>query len=233
MPLRFTLIHGANGVPAGMEPLSSRLRPSVDLFLPTLLGHGGRALPDRFTVAALAADVVAQLDRAGIERTAIGGYSFGGVVALSLARHHPARITAVATLATRVFFDADAVRHFVHLTEPARLGRPGNPRKDQLAAEHHPHEWSAVPTRTRALFATLGASPPLDADDLRAIAAPAFIVSGERDPLAPAAETDRIAARLRDARTWIFPGRAHPLRHVPLPGVANAIVTWLEATAAR
>ena len=94
------IIHGANSAAAEMAPFIEALRPYTRAVAPSLPGHGGRALPERMTVADFAGDVIAYMDREGIARDVITGYSFGGLVALYIARHYPQRVTAVVALAT-------------------------------------------------------------------------------------------------------------------------------------
>ncbi len=78
-----------------IEHYSSRYR----IVAPDQRGHGLSDKPDStYAVEEMAADVVALLDRLGIERTIVVGHSMGGYVAGWLAAMRPERVTAVAIL---------------------------------------------------------------------------------------------------------------------------------------
>lgn len=64
-----------------------------------LRGHGGSAVPkEGFTLADLAADVMALADALWLGRLDLAGHSLGGMVALAILRSHPGRIDQVALL---------------------------------------------------------------------------------------------------------------------------------------
>lgn len=224
------LLHGSNGAASTMralaEPLQQRTTAPVRAL--DLVGHGGRPVPERFSVEDLAADVIATMDRDGIAQAVLLGYSFGGYIALYLARHHPRRVAGVCTLAAKLRFDAKTVQHFVHLADPARLSRPGNPRAAQLAQDHHPQDWRRVSENNRALFKALGATPSLTDDDLRVIAAPALVISGELDQLVTPQETLEIAKLIPGSEVATFKGFGHPLAAAPLDRVAWLVGEWLK-----
>ncbi len=228
MPHPFLLIHGANSAGREMAPLAEPLRAHVQVLTPDLPGHAGRPLPDALTVQGAAEDLIGVLDAAGIERAVVGGYSLGGVVALFLARHHPERVAGVLTLATKYIFDERAVQHLTHLTDPERVARPGNPRHAALLELHQPQDWRAVILANQAMFRGLGARPPLTEADLRAIQAPALVISGQTDQVVPAQETALLGRLLPHAHTLIFPGYAHPLAAVPITPLVPHIARWLS-----
>lgn len=235
MPPPLLLLHGSNGAASTMqalaEPLQKRTRVPVRAL--DLVGHGGRPVPEQFSVEDFAADVIATMDRDGIAQAVLLGYSFGGYLALHLARHHPQRIAGICTLATKLRFDARTVQHFVHLADPARLSRPGNPRAAQLAQDHHPQDWRQISERNRALFTALGAAPALTEDDLRTITAPVLVISGELDQLVPMAETKDIARLLPQSHLASFRGFGHPLAAIPLDRVSWLVAEWLKMLARR
>ena len=169
------MLHGANGRGQAIRSLVDALAP-LEVHAPDMLGHGGRELPERLSIAEMAADVVGYMDRKGIRRAVAGGYSVGGYVALYVARHYPERVTGVVTLATKWVFDEATVAHLTHLADPERLSRPGNPRAAQLEASHRPQDWRRVTEANRQLFRDLGAHPPLSEEDLRASAS--LVIAG-------------------------------------------------------
>jgi pimeloyl-ACP methyl ester carboxylesterase len=221
------LLHGSNASGPEMEPLARLLRPHFELRAPNLLGHGGRPVPDGYSLEEMSEDLIAWLDSERIGRCDLFGYSVGGYVALHAARRHPDRFRAFATLAAKYLFDESAVKHVVHLSQPARLARPEIGRKPEMERAHGARNWEKVALNTCELFRRLGERPPLSEADLTRINVPALIVSGDRDPLVSAEESRRLADLLPFARLALFPGPAHPLKEVPLDQVVRAFRSFI------
>ncbi|TVV74566.1 alpha/beta fold hydrolase [Sphingomonas solaris] len=234
MPETLVLLHGANGSAAEMAPVAQRLPPEIVTFAPDWLGHGGRPPPGaEYGITAIADDIEAAMDTAGIGRCFVFGYSIGGMLAMMLAHRRPDRIAGIATLAARAIWHPAAVAHIVHLADPARLTRPGNPRAAELAAIHHPTDWRLVNAANRRLFADLGHNPPLSPGDLRAMRVPVLVMNGSEDQLVPLAETHALAGSFATWRLGLFPGPAHPLTATPLDDIAASIAGFIRDVVAR
>jgi 3-oxoadipate enol-lactonase/4-carboxymuconolactone decarboxylase len=65
-------------------------------------GHGGSPVSpdDSVTIADLGTDVLAALDRLGVERAHLAGLSLGGMTAMWIGAHHPDRVRRLALLCT-------------------------------------------------------------------------------------------------------------------------------------
>jgi pimeloyl-ACP methyl ester carboxylesterase len=95
----------------------------------------GRGLSDKpltgYTMADHAADIIGLLETLQLERVMLGGHSFGGLLTLYLAAHHPQRFSRLVVL------DAAARMHpdTFELIRPAieRLGKPVASWEDYLA----------------------------------------------------------------------------------------------------
>src|SRR5438309_8766575 len=93
------LLHGQPGSGADWARASSLLASTNTVVVPDRPGYGrtgGRALGFRANAAA----VVALLDRLGLERAAMVGYSWAGGVALALAEDHADRVSGLALVAS-------------------------------------------------------------------------------------------------------------------------------------
>jgi pimeloyl-ACP methyl ester carboxylesterase len=220
------ILHGVSGSAAEMAPLTNPLSAWFDARTPNLLGHGGRAVPDGYTLEEMADDLVQWLDREAIGPAFFLGYSLGGYLALHLARHRPERVRAVAGIVVKHVFDEAGVAHITYLADPERLARL--PRKDELIAVHGEENWIRVTNNTARLFQGFGREAPLSDEDLRGIDTPVLLLSGDRDPLVPEAQSRRLADLLPNSRLGLFPGAAHPLRQVPILDVTRAIKAFLE-----
>ena len=141
-------LHGANSAGAELQAFVDAMKPYTPVRTPDLLGHRGRPIHDRITIGDVADDIVAWMDREGIDRDVLGGYSFGGTVALYLARHHPARVSGVVPLASKHVFDATTLQRWTHLLSHARvegITLPGGIRRvDELTRLHAPSKWQDV-----------------------------------------------------------------------------------------
>lgn len=89
-------VHGitANGLAWGA--VADQLGGRVRLIAPDLAGRAGsRAEPGPYGLARHADDVIALLDRRGIDRAVVAGHSMGAYVAAMAAVRHPDRVTSV------------------------------------------------------------------------------------------------------------------------------------------
>ena len=225
-------LHGANSGGVELAPFVEAMRPYAAVHTPDLLGHGGRPIPERIAMRELADDVVAWMDSQRIESDVVGGYSFGGTLALYLARHQPDRVRGVVALAAKHVYDAETLRHWTHLVTHERLARlkfPWGTRTDELTRIHAPNTWQAVADLNARLFAALGEAAPLTQADLAAIRQPVMIVSSNLDQIVPWAETLALGKLIPGSHVAMFYGPAHPMRAIALPAIARTIGEWLRA----
>ncbi len=221
------LIHGAVGCAAEIEPLAAAFRHYTEVRTPNLIGHGGRPIPARLTIDAIARDLIEQCDRDGIERTFVTGYSLGAYIALYLARHFPSRVLGACALAPKVVFDARTVEHWTHLADPERLRRNGRALVHEK--NHAPQDWVEVTRVNSELFVSLGRDPALGEADFAAIRVPVMIVSSDRDALVPWDEARALAKAIPGSHLAMFYGGAHPLAAVPVHPVARTIAGWMDS----
>jgi 3-oxoadipate enol-lactonase len=225
------LLHGANSAACEMTPLADVLRAYGVVHAPNLIGHGGRDIPQEVTLREMAADVVGWMGRQGLQRAVMVGYSLGATLALHLARHHAAHVIGACCLAPKYVFDTRTVEHWVHLVQPTRLGRPGNPRTQQLVRAHAPRDWVEVARLNERMFVALGREAPLSDADLAAIGVPVMLVSGDRDPVVPWDEVLALSRLVPASKVAMFYGAAHPLTAVPLLAVARVMGPWIRDVA--
>jgi len=95
------LLHGHTLDHRIWDDVVPRLRPAgLRAIRPDLRGHGKSTVPPKgYTFGHHAADAVAVLDAAGVDRAVVAGFSLGGGIALELALTRPERVAALALVA--------------------------------------------------------------------------------------------------------------------------------------
>lgn len=92
------LIHGVTGHGGRMRRLAERGLAGMRVMAPDLRGHGDSTWDPPWSAARHVADLLETLDAAGLERVAVAGHSFGGLLALHLAAEAPGRVRRVALI---------------------------------------------------------------------------------------------------------------------------------------
>jgi len=185
-------------------------------------GHGRSPVPDGpYTIGDLGGDVLALLDRLGLERVSYSGASLGGMVGLWLAAHAPERIDRLVCVCSSAHLPpaegwtqrAASVRAAgsVAAVADAVLARWFTPRY----AQSHPEV-------TDAAGAMLRAAPPegyaacceaigvMDLrDDVVAIAAPTLVIGAAEDSSTAPEHSRAIASAIAGARLEILAQGAH------------------------
>src|SRR4051794_23012864 len=198
-------------------------------------GHGGSTAPDGpYTMDDLGADVLALLDRLGVERASFCGLSIGGMIGMWVASEAPERIERLVLCCTVPHFPPpelwneriDAVRAegITPMVEPA-LERwlPREVRDRNPDAERHLRdEIASTPAEGYA-----GCCAAIRDMDLRprlaSITAPTLVIAGPDDPPTPAGKVRPLAKAVPDARYVEIQGAAH-IANVSHPDAFSAAV---------
>jgi 3-oxoadipate enol-lactonase/4-carboxymuconolactone decarboxylase len=183
-------------------------------------GHGD-APPahEPCTVADLGGDVLAVLDKHGVEHAHVAGVSLGGMVAMWLAAHHPHRVGRLALLSTSA-----------HLPAPRWHERAAAVRAGGMAAVAGrvvarwitPALAAREPELVARLSAMLQSTDPetyarcceaIATMDLRAdlsrIGAPTLVIAGAEDHAIPIEHARALADGIATAHLVVQPGAAH------------------------
>jgi pimeloyl-ACP methyl ester carboxylesterase len=205
--------------------------------------------PGPFTTAAMAQDVLAVLDHAGIQRASVLGTSLGGMVAQELALAHPDRVdrlVLVATLpggprsrpmplGTTYLFAAAPfltsklrLQQFVHnaLGPATRRGRPEIAERLAAAKQASPQSETAWRAQVAAgmLFNPLGRQ--------RDITQPTLVIHGTADRVVDPGNAGVLADLLPNARVELFHGAAHLLYWEQPRRFARMVTSFLTNPAA-
>ena len=185
-------------------------------------GHGESPVPPGpYEIADLAGDVLALMDRLGIERAHHCGLSIGAMVGMWLGAHAPERVDRLVLICTSAHIGPASmwVERAAAVLAAGTVGAVADP---VVARWLTPAFAAAHPDERRRLRDMLAAAPPdgyaaccgaierMDLrGDLRSIRAPTLVVSGA-DDLAAAPENQQVIAdAIAGARLELVPDAAH------------------------
>ena len=171
-------------------------------------GHGESAKPHdpaRYSREAMARDVFALLDHAGVERAHLLGFSMGAHISLTAALLDGSRIDhlVVAGVGGRMFEpprDEGAMAEAMEAQSPDSISDPMLKSFRHFADEQKED-------RLALAACSRGARVPLTRDSLSAIRRPALVVAGARDQLAGPPQP--LADAIPDAKAVTLPGCDH------------------------
>ena len=181
-------------------------------------GANAGALPDDYSIAHMADDVIAVLDDAGVASCHFVGHALGGLVGLALARCHPSRLSSLVLVNAWARVDSQTRRCFeartallkhvgveayvraqpIFLYPAAWLSEHEDiVRKEEAMGIAHFQGTDNLQKRLRALLAFDATS------DLGEIQTPAFVAAARDDVLVPFTRSQHLAGNLPNATLWL------------------------------
>ena len=204
-----------------------------------LLGHGESAPPiGTPDLAMFSRQLLGLMDRCGIERAAVVGFSLGGMIARRVALDHPGRLSALAVLNSphdRTPAEREAVRKRVRQTEEQGPAANVEPALERWFTPAFRAEAPETITLIRAwimrndsavypqIYRVLAEGDAELVEGLERIACPTLVMTGSDDPGNTPAMARAMAGLIPGARLVILPG----LRHMALaeqPAAVNALL---------
>jgi len=224
------VLHGALGSASQLEPLKAALDKHFNVSLLNFAGHGGKDIPDSFSIEAFAGDVLAYLQQYSVTKIDILGYSMGGYVGLYLCRHYPEKVNRLMTVATKLDWNPEGAKNEVKMLDPEVIEQKVPAFAKQLAERHSPADWKAQMQRTAAMMLEMGAVPALTDEDYAQIQHPVLLSVGDRDKMVSIEETIGVYRQLPAGNFWCIPGTAHPVEKMPLEKLAAAAKSFFTGT---
>lgn len=227
------------------DPLASHLR----VITPDQRGLGRSPLPETGREPSLedaARDVLALLDKLGLERVVLGGCSMGGYLAMAVLRLAPERVGGLVLIDTKAAPDTpEAAQGRLDVAErvtsegvtgwlaeatlpnllsgTTRAERPDVVETVREIIDSQPPagvSWTALALRTR----------PDSLDLLRGCDVPALVVVGEEDPITPVAAANAMVEVMPGSTLVVLPRAGHLTPLEDPAGVVEAILSWYPAT---
>lgn len=217
------------------RPQSERLGERFRTLRYDVRGHGASPVPPGpYSMDELGSDLVALLDRLGVERVSLCGLSIGGMISMWVAAHAPERVERLVLCCTSAKLGPPETWHERSATVRAEgvgaiadavLGRWFTP---PFAAEH-----PEVIERMRGmLIATApegyaGCCEAIAAMDLTpalpSVTAPTLVLAAEQDPSTPPEHGRRVAELIPGARFEVISPAAH-IATVERPDLTTAMI---------
>lgn len=204
-------------------------------------GDGASPAPTgRYDIAGLGSDVLALLDRLGIERTSYCGLSLGGMVGMWLAANAPERIDKLILICTSAHLPPASA--WAERAAAVRAAGTTEVVADAVLARwltpSFAHDHGELVSWLRAMLVSTPADgyasccEVIERLDLRpslpSIVSPTLVIAGEQDAATPPEHARMIAAAVPRARLKILTQAAH-LASVERPtDVTRLIVDHLE-----
>jgi len=223
------LVHGLGYDRRGWGPLPDLLAQELRVLLIDNRGVGESDFPPGpYTVAELAADAVAVLDAAGIERAHVLGVSLGGFIAQEIALSYPSRVDRLVLCSTSPGgpnqhpMPAAGVEAFgrfptmereagLRLMVENSLGARAVRERPELVDEVYAYRLACAPP-VEAWQAQLAAALAFDSyDRLPEISASTLVLHGGGDTVIDARNGELLAERIPDAELHLVPERGHLL----------------------
>ena len=208
------LLHGAIGSSDQLKELARALSTDFEVHKLDFSGHGGRELPEVFSIATFAQDVVAFMEIKGLTSVSIFGYSMGGYVALFLARHYPEKVKSVYTLATKFAWTPESAQREAKMLDALKIKEKIPAFALALQKRHEPMSWEEILIKTADMMVAMGERNPLSAEDIAAIAHPVRLSVGDRDAMVSIEETLAIYRQLPHASLAVLPNVQHPIEKI-------------------
>jgi len=210
------LLHGAIGSSGQLAPFAQLLGNKFKVYTLDFTGHGGRQLPDApFSMELFATDVLQFMEREGLDKISIFGYSMGGYVGMYLAKHHPGKIEKLSTLATKYHWDPSIAVRETQMLNPEKIEQK-IPAFAETLKQRHVGDWKAILSKTSEMMVALGSNNVLTTGDCAGIATPSLLMLGDKDKMVSLEETVNVYKSLPNAQMCVLPSTQHPIEQVDL-----------------
>jgi len=198
------LIHGGLGHADIWASQVAELSKTHKVIVADSRGHG-RSTRDAqaFGYDLMASDYLALLDYLKIDKTALVGWSDGGIIGIDIAMTHPERLTKVYAQAANVTTDGVDPGVEGNATFGEYIERMG---QDYARLSKTPGEYEAFLEQISQMWAS---QPNWTKEQLATITTPIAVVTGDHDEAIKREHTDYMASVIPGATLVILPNASH------------------------
>jgi len=217
------------------EPQSELLGPRFCTLRYDIRGHGRSPVPPGpYSIADLGSDLVALMDRLGIERASLCGLSIGGMISMWVAAHAPERVDRLVLCSTSAqlgpresWLERAAVVRAdgVGAIADAVLGRWFTAGFAAARPEVIERMRGILSSTDREGYASCcEAIADMDLrEDIKSISAPTLVIAGAEDPATPPEHGQLIAELIPGAHFEVISPAAH-LATIERPDLTTAMI---------
>jgi len=200
------LLHGGAGNGMQFEQQVPTFALTHRLIVPDCCAQGRTTdRPGPLSYHAMAEDMIALLDRLGLKRVDVMGWSDGGDIGLDMAMHHADRVGRLVTFGAN--FRADGLNE-----QDVAWGRTATAdsfgagmREGWTKLNPQPEHYVEAMNKILDMWRT---QPQWTEADLGRIRAKCLVCAGEHDVVRPE-HTAALARAIPGAQVWIVPGASH------------------------
>jgi pimeloyl-ACP methyl ester carboxylesterase len=216
------LIHGGLGHADIWANQVSELAKTHKVIVADSRGHGRSTRDENpYGYHLMASDYLALLDFLKVDKTALVGWSDGGIIGLDIAMSNPERLTKLFAQAANVTVDGVDPAVATNVTFGAYIERMG---KDSAKLSKTPDQYNVFLEQISKMWAS---EPAWTKDQLAAIKVPTAIVLGDHDEAITRAHTEYMAASIPGAKLIILKDASHFAMLQDPAGYTKAVLDFL------
>ncbi|WP_349437666.1 alpha/beta hydrolase [Pararhizobium sp. A13] len=198
------LIHGGLGYSEVWGAQVADLSRDHTVIVADSRGHGRSTRnAEPYSYDLMSSDYLALLDYLKIEKTALVGWSDGGIIGLDIAIHHPERLTKLFAQAANSKVDGVIPTVMEDKIFAAYIEKAGEVYNKISPT---PTEYDAFVTQISNMWAS---QPNWSDNDLKKITTPTAIVLGDHDEAISRKHTDYLAKTIPGAKLMILENTSH------------------------
>jgi len=218
------LIHGGLGHADIWSSQVADLSKDHEVIVADSRGHGrSTRTADPYGYDLMASDYLALLDYLKIDKTALVGWSDGGIIGIDIAMNHPERLTRLFAQAANVTTDGVEPTVMDNKTFAAYIERSGG---DYKRLSKTPGEYDAFVTQISHMWES---QPNWTKEQLAKITVPTAIVAGDHDEAIKRAHTEYMASVIPGAKLIILPNASHFAMLQDPGGYDKAVRDFIDA----
>ena len=218
------LLHGGLGA---MEDFGGQIGPLAAKYKVIAIdsrGHGRSTDDDKpYGYHLMASDVMGVMDKLGVKKAAIVGWSDGGNIGIDMAIHNPGRLTKLFALGANYLTSGVRPTAFKDALIGAYVGH--------TAAQYA--KISSTPKNFKAfsgkVFKMWGSQPAFTEKQLASIETPTMIAAGVYEEAIDEAHTKKMASLIPGAKLLLIGNSSHFAHWQQVDAVNKAILAFLAA----
>jgi pimeloyl-ACP methyl ester carboxylesterase len=198
------LIHGGLGHADIWASQVATMSKTHKVIVADSRGHGRSTRTEQpYGYDLMASDYLALLDYLKIDKTALVGWSDGGIIGIDIALHHPERLTRLFAQAANVTTDGVDPGVMTNKTFAAYIERSG---RDYKKMSKTPDQYDAFVSQISHMWES---EPAWTKEQLGKITTPTAIVAGDHDEAIKREHTEYMASVIPGAKLIILPNASH------------------------